>query len=562
MPSDPQGVEAADTGRDAAHYLSELVSEMLAEMDAYSRMLRAMARRSVEHRREARVQTRNVDWLTKKSAESLGELRAALRSLALAAGLEAGVPPGEVEAEIRRLREALDLALEGIVPACAPHNCESVRAANWYGAENKWLRTEVARLRAGRDRLRDDTENNGERVALLADLLDRYGTYWEVTDRGLSPWPNDPDGGELRIVVALQRVLPFLGTAALDVVEANLCDAPPFPARSGEAPAAVAEDEHERLCRELSENPRVEKWTWDSRRGFRVTYRPPAAVAAPADDMPLVFWSPTAGLLWQWDGTFLVPDYEDDTIKEWGFAQPEDAVELRAVAAPAPPHQAQRGDEVAAWLKKHRDGYSKPQVGWFVLDELLEDYRLHADTGTPLGEHACDSPWCCAGEPLAQVGREAGPPAEPTPGVLLSRYSIAMHLLGRLAEHWDDVSASLRNVGDDWEAVGTRLGLAGRALKNDVRDFLNHAPAPSPREEAARAPDDEFRVSYITVGAATERHTERWDGTRWVRCDDHPCDSCGRPLASHPWLGESRPGSHGYWPARGLLGQEPDDARG
>ncbi|GAA1455210.1 hypothetical protein [Nocardiopsis tropica] len=48
-------------------------------------------------------------------------------------------------------------------------------------------------------------------------------------------------------------------------------------------------------------------------------------------------------------------------------------------------HYPRRDDGVAVWLKAQRDEYhqtTSPQ--WQVLDELLELYRLHADTGIPL----------------------------------------------------------------------------------------------------------------------------------------------------------------------------------
>lgn len=53
--------------------------------------------------------------------------------------------------------------------------------------------------------------------------------------------------------------------------------------------------------------------------------------------------------------------------------------------------QPRRGDQFERWLKAQRDEYevrSSPQ--WGALDEVLDTYRLHADTGTPLGEHVCE----------------------------------------------------------------------------------------------------------------------------------------------------------------------------
>lgn len=45
------------------------------------------------------------------------------------------------------------------------------------------------------------------------------------------------------------------------------------------------------------------------------------------------------------------------------------------------PYQPRRGDAVEAWIKSNRDDCSSNSVAWNVLDDLLEDYRLLADTG-------------------------------------------------------------------------------------------------------------------------------------------------------------------------------------
>lgn len=48
-----------------------------------------------------------------------------------------------------------------------------------------------------------------------------------------------------------------------------------------------------------------------------------------------------------------------------------------------------RDDAVAQWLKARRDEHSDRYgrlPAWYVLDELLDTYRLHADTGIPLGQ--------------------------------------------------------------------------------------------------------------------------------------------------------------------------------
>lgn len=49
-----------------------------------------------------------------------------------------------------------------------------------------------------------------------------------------------------------------------------------------------------------------------------------------------------------------------------------------------------RGDEVEAWLKRQRDSYDQSNgygySAYRALDFALDEYRLHADTGTPLSE--------------------------------------------------------------------------------------------------------------------------------------------------------------------------------
>lgn len=48
----------------------------------------------------------------------------------------------------------------------------------------------------------------------------------------------------------------------------------------------------------------------------------------------------------------------------------------------------QRGDDVERWLKTNRDRYAGGDENtdgmYYALDDLLDAYREHADTGTPL----------------------------------------------------------------------------------------------------------------------------------------------------------------------------------
>ncbi|MFF2100917.1 hypothetical protein [Streptomyces sp. NPDC058202] len=80
--------------------------------------------------------------------------------------------------------------------------------------------------------------------------------------------------------------------------------------------------------------------------------------------------------------------------------------------------QARRGDAFEAWLKTQRDQHDSDGTGdhemYDVLDNLRDEYRLHADTGTPLREHVCEGRTVgdceCLEQPAAvsQPGKEAG----------------------------------------------------------------------------------------------------------------------------------------------------------
>ena len=53
--------------------------------------------------------------------------------------------------------------------------------------------------------------------------------------------------------------------------------------------------------------------------------------------------------------------------------------------------QPRRGDAVEQWLKDQRDELDRRDSVWHVLDYLLDQYRLHADTRTPLNQHVCEN---------------------------------------------------------------------------------------------------------------------------------------------------------------------------
>jgi hypothetical protein len=49
-----------------------------------------------------------------------------------------------------------------------------------------------------------------------------------------------------------------------------------------------------------------------------------------------------------------------------------------------------RGDHVDLWLQALRGDHVHDPVAFNLLDQVLDQYRLHADTRTPLHEHCCE----------------------------------------------------------------------------------------------------------------------------------------------------------------------------
>jgi hypothetical protein len=49
-------------------------------------------------------------------------------------------------------------------------------------------------------------------------------------------------------------------------------------------------------------------------------------------------------------------------------------------------HVPLRGSDVEAWIKRYRDKWDRGDNEWNLLDWMLNEYRLHADTGTLLDE--------------------------------------------------------------------------------------------------------------------------------------------------------------------------------
>ncbi|MET9304960.1 hypothetical protein ABZX68_06425 [Streptomyces cellulosae] len=89
--------------------------------------------------------------------------------------------------------------------------------------------------------------------------------------------------------------------------------------------------------------------------------------------------------------------------------------------------QARRGDAFEQWLKARRDEWAPEGCQpWQILDQTLEEYRLHADTGTPLGEHVCEGKAVgdceCLEQPAAGARQGETPDAQTQPATPMTAH--------------------------------------------------------------------------------------------------------------------------------------------
>lgn len=141
--------------------------------------------------------------------------------------------------------------------------------------------------------------------------------------------------------------------------------------------------------------------------------------------------------------------------------------------APQPETRPQRGDAFEQWLKAQRDGWGPKSPPWNVLDDALDLYRLHADTGTPLGEHVCEGRAAgdcdCLEQPVlgAALASETGPEVDSKPA---GRAAILREAAARLDNIHDYPS-------DDAVATGAYLSGMDRAA-NELRRMADEAQQP------------------------------------------------------------------------------------
>lgn len=149
---------------------------------------------------------------------------------------------------------------------------------------------------------------------------------------------------------------------------------------------AAAVDEGFRLYAELE----------DTNLGDSITDSVLTAVLPPVDRAAIL--REAADELGRMDYDTDSNDYGYDTYRDaWNGGVMDGAGLLRRMAAEAQPtgqHQPRRDDAFEAWLKAQRDDHNSHGTNdhemYDAIDALLDQYQLHADTGTPLGEHVCE----------------------------------------------------------------------------------------------------------------------------------------------------------------------------
>ncbi|WP_439947220.1 hypothetical protein [Streptomyces sp. BBFR109] len=191
-------------------------------------------------------------------------------------------------------------------------------------------------------------------------------------------------------------------------------------------------------------------------------------------------------------------------------------------------HQSRRGDQFEAWLKAQRDACFGHASSWAAVDGLLDQYRLHADTGTPLGEHVCDGQVVgdcdCLEQPATGAQQDEAPAVRRTdsdPDRIVGYQSRGGRLLRCLAHH---PGRAVIESGDFRPVTSEDLpngGLCTYPLSLEERcgaDVLIPQPAAGARQDEAQKP------------AAAAQHLGG-------NAEDCPtCQATGFDKLTYPWL--------------------------
>ncbi|MEV7154876.1 hypothetical protein AB0N77_09655 [Streptomyces misionensis] len=174
-----------------------------------------------------------------------------------------------------------------------------------------------------------------------------------------------------------------------------------------------------------------------------------------------------------------------------------------------------RGDQFEAWLKQQRDNYRPRSSAWNELDYLLDQYRLHADTGTPLTEHVCEGQTVGDCERLEPAPVAQQPEAEARP----------WHRTAGFDQHDDyreDVPAP----------VPPGCWYNAAAAEEAMRDEPLDEPGPAVQQPAACGDPQHRHIGPCHVYASpasggTEQQPAAADGEETPRC------GCGHKRSIH-----------------------------
>ncbi|MEU5596855.1 hypothetical protein [Streptomyces sp. NPDC020298] len=170
---------------------------------------------------------------------------------------------------------------------------------------------------------------------------------------------------------------------------------------------------------------------------------------------------------------------------------------------PATEARPQRGDQFEQWLKKQRDAAADYPEAYQAADGLLDMYRLHADTGTPLSDHVCEGQAvgdceCLEPPTVARPGQpdtdEEATAADVQQMLTRMRANAATHDLDELLRRvavWAASSEGRDVLLDDLVAGGYRLPHAcGNCEGIDPDSCLKNPDRPAPVVQQPAATDD------------------------------------------------------------------------
>lgn len=201
------------------------------------------------------------------------------------------------------------------------------------------------------------------------------------------------------------------------------------------------------------------------------------------------------------------------------------AADFESCYLPIGTHLPRRGDDVEKWLKAKRDTYAhrrfEPSQAMIydALDGLLDDYRLHCDTGTPLLEHACEGPGCehTHTEPTDRSDVQAFVVKDAA--LALTR---AVNLLTVVTNHNADLRPPIPNVPLDTFDITAEVLRSMRAALGDLNLLAGNDgtwPGDPTASEVLIVDDPE---DELTGAAARERNAKMLEAIRAAKLPEAP----------------------------------------